>query len=65
MRLLSSSGNTYNCDYQGVDVMGGWVSDVIVAFVFDALFVAGLLLISAWQARRSEIATVGAGGRPG
>ena len=39
------------CNYQGADLLGGWVSGVIVAFVFDALFVMGLLLVSALQAR--------------
>jgi hypothetical protein len=39
------------CNYQGADLLGGWVSGVIVAFLFDAVFVAGLLLLSAWQAR--------------
>jgi hypothetical protein len=39
------------CNYQGADLLGGWVSGVIVAFLFDALFVAGLLLASARQAR--------------
>ncbi len=42
------------CNYQGVDVLGGWVSGVIVAFVFDALFVAALLFASAGRARRAE-----------
>lgn len=42
------------CNYQQVDLLGGWVSGVIVAFVFDAAFVAALLLVSARQARRSE-----------
>jgi hypothetical protein len=37
-----------------VDQLGGWLGGVIVAFLFDALFVAGLLLISARQARRTE-----------
>jgi hypothetical protein len=36
--------------------MGGWVSGVVVAFLIDAVFVAGLLLLSARQARRSESA---------
>lgn len=44
------------CDYEGVDVLGGWVSGVIVAFLLDTWFVAGLLLLSARQARRSEAA---------
>jgi hypothetical protein len=38
------------CSYQDVDVLGGWVSGVVVAFLFDAMFVAGLLLLSARQA---------------
>jgi hypothetical protein len=42
------------CNYQQVDLLGGWVSGVVVAFVFDALFVVGLLLMSARQARRSD-----------
>jgi hypothetical protein len=41
------------CNFQGQDLLGGWVSGVIVAFLVDAVFVAGLLLVSAWQARRS------------
>jgi hypothetical protein len=46
------------CNYQGIDFLGGWVSGVIVAFLFDALFMAGLLLASAWQVRRSESAMI-------
>lgn len=42
------------CNYQGIDLLGGWVSGVIVAFLFDDVFVAGLLQLSARQARRSE-----------
>jgi hypothetical protein len=42
------------CTYQDVDVLGGWLSGVIVVFLFDAVFVAGLLLISARLARRTE-----------
>jgi hypothetical protein len=42
------------CNYQEVDVLGGWLSGVIVAFLLDAWFVTGLLLVSARQARRSE-----------
>jgi hypothetical protein len=29
------------CNYQGVDLLGGWASGVIVALLIDALFVAG------------------------
>jgi hypothetical protein len=42
------------CNYQGVDVLGGWVSGVIVAFLVDAVFVAGVLLISSWQTDRQS-----------
>jgi len=45
------------CNYQGVDLMGGWLSGVIVAFVVDAWFVAGLFAVSARQALRAEDAT--------
>jgi hypothetical protein len=55
--LYVTGRKTGFCDYQEVDVLGGWVSGVIVAFVADAWFVAGLLLLSAWQARRVEDAT--------
>jgi hypothetical protein len=41
------------CNYQGYDLLGGWVSGVIVAYVVDALFVVGLLLLSAWQASKA------------
>jgi hypothetical protein len=46
------------CNYQGVDVLGGWVSGVVVAFLFDAWFVGGLLLMSARRVRRSESAMI-------
>jgi hypothetical protein len=46
------------CNFQEQDLMGGWVSGVIVAFLFDALFMAGLLVGSAWQVRRSESARI-------
>ena len=52
---VSGEGSGF-CSYQGIDLMGGWVSGVISAFLFDSLFVAGLLLVSARQARRSESA---------
>jgi hypothetical protein len=45
------------CNYQQIDMLGGWMSGVIVAFVFDAWFVAGLLFFSARQALREEDAT--------
>jgi hypothetical protein len=49
-----SGRRTEFCNYQLVDQLGGWVSGVIVAFVVDAWFVAGLFAYAAWQARRSE-----------
>lgn len=39
------------CTYQGADVLGGWVSGVIVAFLFDAVFLAVVSGVSARQAR--------------
>ena len=45
------------CDYQQWDLMGGWLSGVIVAFVIDTWFVAGLFAVSARQALRAEDAT--------
>jgi hypothetical protein len=53
---VSGKGSGF-CNYQGIDLLGGWVSGVIVAFLFDAVFVAGLFVLSARQARRSESAT--------
>ena len=52
--LYVTGRRTGFCNYQEVDVLGGWVSGVIVAFLLDTWFVAGLLLVSARQARRSE-----------
>jgi hypothetical protein len=45
------------CSYGDLDQLGGWIPDVILAFLFDAIFVAGLLRVSGWQARREEIAS--------
>jgi hypothetical protein len=39
------------CNFRDVDVLGGWISGVIVAFGFDAVFVAALFLVSAQQVR--------------
>jgi len=41
------------CTYQGGDVLGGWVSGVVVAFMADAPFVAIVFALSAVQARRA------------
>src|SRR4051812_34737513 len=46
---ISGKGSGF-CNYQGEDVLGGWVTRVVVAFVVDALFVAVLLFITGWQA---------------
>lgn len=52
--LYVTGRRTGFCNYQEADLLGGWVSGVIVAFLFDTWFVAGLLLVSARQAQRSE-----------
>ena len=57
---VSGKGSGF-CNFQGIDVMGGWLSGVIAAFLFDGVFVAGLLLLSARQARRSESAVTSGG----
>jgi hypothetical protein len=49
---VSGRGSGF-CNYQGIDLLGGWVSGVTVAYLFDAVFVAGLLLMSARQVSRS------------
>jgi hypothetical protein len=38
------------CNYQDQDLLGGWVGGVVVAFLVDAVFVAGLFFASAQQA---------------
>jgi heme/copper-type cytochrome/quinol oxidase subunit 2 len=55
--LYVTGRRTGFCNYQQVDLLGGWVSGVIVVSLLDTWFVAGLLLMSAWQAQRSEDAT--------
>lgn len=55
--LYVSGRRTGFCNYQEVDVLGGWVSGVIFAFLVDTWFVAGLFLVSARQALRLEDAT--------
>jgi hypothetical protein len=52
--LYISGKRTGYCNYQQVDVLGGWASGVIVSFLLDVWFVGGLLLVSARQARRTE-----------
>jgi hypothetical protein len=43
--LYVTGKGTGFCNYQEVDLLGGWVSGVTVAFLFDTWFVAGLLLM--------------------
>lgn len=52
--LYVSGARSGYCNFEHVDLMGGWVSGVIVAFVVDALFVAGLLFVSSAQAAGAE-----------
>jgi hypothetical protein len=52
--LYVTGRRTGFCNYQEQDLLGGWVSGVIVAFVVDTWFVSGLLLVSARQALRLE-----------
>jgi hypothetical protein len=52
------------CNYQGADLLGGWVSGVIVAFLVDAVFLAGLLFVSAWQVQPSDPRDGVKGGQP-
>jgi hypothetical protein len=52
--LYVTGERTGFCNYQEADVLGGWVSGVVVAFLFDAWFVAGLFLLAARQALREE-----------
>jgi hypothetical protein len=44
------------CDYGTVDQLGGWLTQFVLAFLFDAAFVAALMRASGWQARHTEIA---------
>jgi hypothetical protein len=39
------------CNYQGADLLGGWLTGVIIAFVVDAIFVAALLFVSSHRAK--------------
>jgi hypothetical protein len=62
--LYVSGKHSGFCNYQGADLLGGWVSGVIVAFLVDAVFFAGLLFVSAWQVRRSDRRDVVTGAVP-
>ena len=50
---VSGKGTGF-CNYQQADLLGGWLSGVVVAFASDAWFVAGLFFVAAWQSQRSE-----------
>ncbi len=49
---ISGKGSGF-CNYQREDLLGGWVSGVIVAFLVDAVFVAVSLFVCSWKAKRS------------
>jgi hypothetical protein len=53
--LYVTGKHTGFCNYQGEDLLGGWVSGVIVAFLCDAVFLAIVLGVSARQARMAEV----------
>ena len=40
------------CNFQNQDQLGGWVSGVVAAFLFDAVFVSIVFLVSARRAER-------------
>jgi hypothetical protein len=46
---ISGKGSGF-CNFQGADLLGGWVSGVIVAFLVDAVFVAVSLFVCSWKA---------------
>jgi hypothetical protein len=48
---VSGRGSGF-CNFEGIDVIGGWIAGVTALVVLDALFICFLLLVSAWQARR-------------
>ena len=50
---ISGKGSGF-CNFQQGDLLGGWVSGVIVAFLVDAVFVSGLLFVCGWKAMLSE-----------
>ena len=50
---ISGKGSGF-CNFQGADLLGGWVSGVIVAFLVDGVFVAGSLFVCSWKAMHSE-----------
>ena len=50
---ISGKGSGF-CNFKGGDLLGGWVSGVIVAFLVDAVFVAVSLFVCGWKAMLSE-----------
>jgi hypothetical protein len=42
------------CNYEGVDVLGAWVSEVVFLFMAGAVWLAMVLFVSAWQAGRAS-----------
>jgi hypothetical protein len=46
---VSGRGSGF-CNFQGEDVVGGWIGGVTFLVVLDALFICVLLLVSAWRA---------------
>jgi len=42
------------CNFQDQDQLGGWVSGVVAAFLFDALFVSIVFFVSSRQAERER-----------
>lgn len=52
--LYVTGPDTGYCDFQEQDLLGGWVSGVIAAFLVDAVLVAALLFASAWRVRCGE-----------
>jgi hypothetical protein len=60
---ISGKGSGF-CNYQGEDLLGGWVSGVIVAFLVDAAFVAVSLFVCSRKAMFSEARDMANGHEP-
>lgn len=52
--LYISGKSSGFCNFQQEDLLGGWVSGVIVAFLVDAVFVGVSLFVCSWKAMLSE-----------
>lgn len=52
--LYSSGKRSGFCNFQGQDLLGGWVSGVVVAFLFDAAVVSMVFFVSARRAERDQ-----------